>query len=161
MQIAFRSPDLCTDRFIRWKVYAPRVPIAGTEPEAFISSLRAQAVPNRRRFGGDVGIPSTGSIDSSGGPDDRRSRCRGSARSMRGGVWHDVSAPPPRVPDQPMPAHPPFMPDGDPAEILTAILESSEDAIIGERVDGIIASWNRGAERLFGYSAAEIVGQSA
>ena len=60
-----------------------------------------------------------------------------------------------------MPAHPLFMPDGDPAEILSAILESSEDAIIGERLDGVIVSWNRGAERLFGYSAAEIVGQPA
>ena len=60
-----------------------------------------------------------------------------------------------------MPAYPPFMPDGDPAEILSAILESSEDAIIGERLDGIIVSWNRGAERMFGYAAAEIVGRPA
>ena len=53
------------------------------------------------------------------------------------------------------------MSDADPAEILSAILEASEDAIIGEGVDGIIVSWNRGAERLFGYSTAEIVGQPA
>jgi two-component system sensor kinase FixL len=43
--------------------------------------------------------------------------------------------------------------------MLAAMLESSDDAIIGERLDGVIASWNRGAERMFGYSAAEAVGQ--
>jgi|GEM_PF-496866 len=42
---------------------------------------------------------------------------------------------------------------------LAAIVESSEDAIIGQTLDGIIASWNAGAERLYGYSAAEAVGQ--
>jgi PAS domain S-box-containing protein len=42
---------------------------------------------------------------------------------------------------------------------LSAIVESSDDAIIGYRFDGIIESWNRGAERLFGYSGAEVVGR--
>jgi PAS domain S-box-containing protein len=43
---------------------------------------------------------------------------------------------------------------------LAAIAESSQDAIIGKTLDGIITQWNKGAEEMYGYSAMEMIGQN-
>jgi PAS domain S-box-containing protein len=47
----------------------------------------------------------------------------------------------------------------DAEQRMTALVESAEDAILTKSLDGLIRSWNPGAERLLGYKAAEIIGQ--
>ena len=45
--------------------------------------------------------------------------------------------------------------------LLAAIVESSDDAIVSNSLDQHIMTWNKGAERMFGYTAAEAIGQTA
>ena len=54
----------------------------------------------------------------------------------------------------------PFNPHDDPRRALAAIVDSSDDAVFFTDPDGLILSWNRGAARMYGYSAEEVSGRS-
>ncbi len=54
----------------------------------------------------------------------------------------------------------PFKPQQEAERILAAIVESSEDAILAEELDGTILAWNAGAEHMYGYSAEEMIGNN-
>ena len=47
-----------------------------------------------------------------------------------------------------------------PAQYLAAIVQSADDAIISKTLESIVTSWNPSAERMFGYAAKEMIGQS-
>jgi sigma-B regulation protein RsbU (phosphoserine phosphatase) len=46
------------------------------------------------------------------------------------------------------------------ATYLASIVQSCDDAIVGKTLDGIVVSWNAGAERMYGYTADEMIGRS-
>jgi PAS domain S-box-containing protein len=57
------------------------------------------------------------------------------------------------------PSDPPNLMKAQAQAVLAAIVESSDDAIVSKTLQGIVSTWNKGAERIFGYAAAEMIGR--
>jgi PAS domain S-box-containing protein len=66
-----------------------------------------------------------------------------------------VHPPEPSHPTSPIPEPTPL----DPRSWLGSIVESSDDAIVSKTLEGIVTTWNKSAERIFGYTAADMVGK--